>query len=952
VDRKRWQQIDELLQSALQRPAGERDAFLRQECRGDEPLEREVRSLLASYQEAGSFLERPAINIAAHTRALQQDQETRESSDSLIGSTLSHYRISEKLGGGGMGVVYKAEDIRLHRLVALKFLPDEVGRDAHALARFEREARAASSLNHPNICTVHDIGEQEGRVFIVMEYLEGATLKHRIGGQPLEKETLLALAIEIADALEAAHAQRIVHRDIKPANIFITQREHAKILDFGLAKISTAEIVPPQMSTSHASARDGQQLTDAGAALGTADYMSPEQVLGKPLDSRSDLFSFGAVLYEMATGFPPFSGNTSGEIFDAILHKDPVPCSRLNANLSEELERLISKALEKDRDRRYQQASEIRSDLERAKSDADSLPGLRRGMPWRQLMAGAGIACLAIVIFLLLQRLAPPRVSGYVQISNDGQGKGGALGAMVTDGARLYLAEGSGSASAIAQISTAGGETGLVATPFGLPEVLDISQSRSKLLVTNFSHGLGWPLWTLTVPVGTPRRVGNVLATGATWSPDGREIAYIKDRDLYRANSNGNKARKVTSLPGPAFWLRWSPDGNRLRLTVGNVIDKNGALSIWEVSADGKGLHPLLASWNQPPTACCGNWTPEGKYFVFQATRSGKTEIWAIRERRGLRGWVGRLEDKPVQITSGQLNSLAPVPSPDGKKLYIIGQQLRGEMVRYDSQSHEWLPYLAGISAEFANFSRDGRWVTYVAFPEGALWRSRIDGSDRLQLTVPPMQTLHPHWSPDGKQIAFMGILPGSPSRVYLVSAAGGTPEPLYQEPRNQEHPSWSSDGNSVLFSYMHWLETVPTGVVVVHLRTHRAERLPGSVGLWEAEWSPNGRYIAARTFDSHALMLFDFNTQKWTELVKSDVSWLQWSADGRHVYFKRLENEAALMRVRVDDRSVEEVVSLKNIKNTGWGGGIWIGLTPGNAPLLLRDTGTQEIYALDWHVP
>jgi Tol biopolymer transport system component len=388
-------------------------------------------------------------------------------------------------------------------------------------------------------------------------------------------------------------------------------------------------------------------------------------------------------------------------------------------------------------------------------------------------------------------------------------------------------------------------------------------------------------------------------------------------------------------------------------MTVGNPIDKTGVLSIWEVSADGKGLHPLLPHWNQPPTACCGNWTPDGKYFVFQATRNGKTEIWAMRERRGLRGWFARSEGEPVQLTSGQLNSLAPVPSPDGNKLYIIGQQLRGEVVRYDSTSHEWLPYLSGISAEFLNFSRDGQWVTYSRFPEGTLWRSKLDGSDRLQLTVPPMQTLHAHWSPDGKQIAFMGISPGRRPAIYVIPAAGGTPEPLYEEQRNQEHPSWSPDGKSIVFSYIHWLETTPRGISVVNLGTHTLKRLPGSEGLWEAEWSPDGRYIVARTFDSHALMLFDFRTQAWTELVKSDVGWLLWSTSGRYVYYKRLGNEAAaLLRVRIDDHSVNQVVGLKNIKNTGWAGGVWLGVAPDDSPLLLRDTGTQEIYALDWHAP
>jgi Tol biopolymer transport system component len=573
-------------------------------------------------------------------------------------------------------------------------------------------------------------------------------------------------------------------------------------------------------------------------------------------------------------------------------------------------------------------------------------------MPRQLMLSAAGIFGLATILYFFLTPPPSPHVSGYAQISNDGHAKGGPFGAVVTDGARLYLAEGSDGAQTIAEVSAWGGETAALPTPLGLPEVLDISGSRSQLLVTNFSHGLAWPLWNLPLPVGLPVRVGNISATGAAWSPDTKEIAYIKDRDLYRANSDGTNPRKITTLPGPAFWLRWSSDGARMRFTVGNPIDRTGLLSLWEVSADGTGLHSLLGEWNQPPAACCGNWTPNGKYFLFQATRNGKTEIWVIREKMGLRGWLGRSTDEPVQLTSGQLNSLAPVLSPDGKKLYIVGQQLRGEVVRYELKTRAWTPYLSGISAEFLTFSKDGQWVAYVTFPEGILWRSRVDGSERLQLTNPPMQTLHPHWSPDGRQIAFMGISPGRLARIYVVAAEGGTPQSVYAEQRNQEHPSWSPDGNRVLFSYMHWLEKAPTGISVVRLKTHKVEQIPGSEGLWEAEWSPNGRYVVARTFDSHTLMLFDFNSRKWEKLVTSDVGFVEWSASGRFVYFKRLGNYAALMRVSIDNHQVDEVVDLKTIKNTGWSGGLWVGLTPKDAPLLLRDTGTQEIYALDWHAP
>ena len=858
-----------------------------------------------------------------------------------LGSVLGQYEILLPLGAGGMGEVYRAHDTRLDREVAIKVLPDFLTSNPDRLRRFEQEARAVAALNHPNILAVYQLGTYHGVPYLVSELLEGETLRDSLNRGPVPLRKAIDYGVQIAHGLAAAHAKGIVHRDLKPENLIVSRDGRVKILDFGLAKVDqpkhAVDLTPTMV---HA--------TEPGMAMGTMGYMSPEQVRGQTTDQRSDIFALGAVLHEMVTGQRTFHKPTSADTISAILHEDPPWISQFAPNTPPGLQRVVQRCLEKNAEQRFQSASDLAFALE-ALSDS-SFSSLQaspvQSKKLNRLQGRAAAAALVIVLVAVAAgyiwtRPAPvPTVSNYVQLTHDGQQKS----LIGTDGSRLYLGLGDSPYNSMAVMSVSGGELrklSILPSTHMLP--VGLSPDGSQLLVVDGQGApIKGPFWSLPVVEGSPRRLGDAVGETGAWSPDGKMLTYSNQSDLYLAKADGTGPRKLSTVKGDINNVVWSPDGSHVRF---DAWESNfGPSSIWEVSLDGTDLHRLLPSWHDPPDECCGKWTADGNYFVFKS----KHQMWALqKESRFLHS-----ELTPIQLTSSPLSLSSALPSKDGKKLFVVGQTYRGELMRYESKSGQFSPFLGGISAEYIAFSKDGQWVTYVSYPEGTLWRSKADGSERLQLTYPPLSVMLPRWSPDAKEIVFFEFEAnaGKLARIYEVSAEGGGPRQLMpDDPAPQLDPNWSPDGSKIVFAGNS--NDVASAVQVLEVASRHVSTLPGSQGLYSPRWSTDGRYIVAMTGDSSTLLLFDFQTQNWTELAKGSISWLNWSKDGQYVYVLDFRGKGTVLRIRISDHKTEQVVDLKDFSSAGRYGGS-LALAPDDSPLMLRDTGTQDVYSLDWEAP
>lgn len=576
-------------------------------------------------------------------------------------------------------------------------------------------------------------------------------------------------------------------------------------------------------------------------------------------------------------------------------------------------------------------ASEVRGAV------GNGIENRRWSLAWALAAGGVLALCVATAIWYLHRPLPPLRVTGYTHITHDGISKL----PIGSDGTRLYFTV--FDPPSIGQVALSGGEAApvQVAVPgMAHPLLMDISPDGASFLVVPEyrTYYAVLPFWNVRILGDSVRRLGSGYE--AAFSPDGKFVAYTPHwGEIWVVRSDGTDAHKLASVEGGAFSLVWSPDGATIRFTRGK--EHNAPNSFWEMSGDGSNLHQLLPSLDVSAYKCCGRWTPDGKFFLFQVTPQGslvpRSEIWALDERRSV---FRRPSAEPFQLTSGPMQWERPVPSKDGKTILANGELLRGELSRFDSKTGQFQPFLRGISAQGATFSRDGKFVAYVSYPEGTLFKANADGSNPIQLTDPPLEAFLPRWSPDGTQIAFT-----ADGKNYIVPSEGGTPRRLVPVDNGYEQiVDWSPDGRKVVFS---WGDRFKHEVRVLDLGSGQVITVPGSSNEFGARWSPDGRYLVTEGAGALSLNVFDFKTQRWSALPqKGIVASPEWSRDSKYIYFRRPVDDRGIFRIRIAGGSAERIVDLKDWHDAGWVGR-YMGLDPTDAPLLLRDIGSEDIYAL-----
>jgi Tol biopolymer transport system component/DNA-binding winged helix-turn-helix (wHTH) protein len=572
-------------------------------------------------------------------------------------------------------------------------------------------------------------------------------------------------------------------------------------------------------------------------------------------------------------------------------------------------------------------------------------------IPWRGGSIAAALALISASAIWYLRPVALPRVTASTQLTYGSDPSWG----IVTDGSRLYFREGRTEDQQIAQVSVAGGEVSVLPVPISHPVIADISPDHTQLLVSSTDHENN-PLWIVPLPAGPPHKLGDLEVNGASWAPDGKHLLLTKANSLYLKPSDSNDLRKITSVPeGIAQCAGFSPDGSRIRFGV--ISRQVDSPTLWEVRSDGSNLHQLLPGW-RAALECGGNWTPDGRYFLFGSdTADGHHDIFSMQESRGA---FSKSPTVPIRLTFGPLRYEAPIVSLDEKKLFVYGWHQRGQLVHYDPASRQFLPFLGGISSETLSFSRDGKWIAYTTVPGYELWRSRVDGSERVQLTVPDAQTrFHdPRWSPDGKQIAVMTDVAGKSWKIVLVPADGGTAKPLLEENNLQESPTWSPDGNQIAFETRDANATDKSEIQIVDTRTNHLLTIPGSTGKSNPSWSPGGRYLAALSSNIRPtkIFLYDFYTQVWIEwTTDEDVSYLSWTADGHYVHYVQnnsRDQDSKVRRVKVGDSHPEDLFNLRGLRRFDGDFSPWTDIAPDGSQMFLRDTSGRDIYALDVEFP